>query len=69
MIDLVNNNIVARGRIQFDFNNEGLRYRNTIPRPRSEANLRRARERLESIKQKSAGESVLSELSPTDTPH
>src|SRR4051812_18692441 len=40
-----------RGRIQFDFSFNGIRYRPSIRRPPSEANLRRARERLESIKQ------------------
>ena len=40
-----------RGRIQFDFIFNGIRYRPTIKRPPSEANLRRARERLEAIKQ------------------
>ena len=39
-----------RGRIQFDFILDGIRYRPTIKRPPSEANLRRARERLEVIK-------------------
>jgi integrase len=39
-----------RGRIQFDFIFNGIRYRPSIKRPPSEANLRRARERLESIK-------------------
>jgi integrase len=39
------------GRIQFDFMFEGVRYRPSIRRPPSEANLRRARERLEAIKQ------------------
>jgi hypothetical protein len=39
------------GRIQFDFVFEGIRYRPTIRRPPSEANLRRARERIEVIKQ------------------
>jgi integrase len=39
------------GRIQFDFTYEGTRYRPTIPRPPSESNLRRARERLGAIKQ------------------
>lgn len=39
-----------RGRIQFDFRLDGIRYRPTIKRPPSEANLRRARERLEVIK-------------------
>jgi len=39
-----------RDRIRFDFMLEGIRYRPTIRRPPSEANLRRARERLESIK-------------------
>src|SRR3977135_1711052 len=38
------------GRIQFDFILNGIRYRPSIRRPPSEANLRRARERLESIK-------------------
>jgi integrase len=38
------------GRIQFDFMFEGIRYRPSIRRPPSEANLRRARERLEAIK-------------------
>jgi integrase len=37
-------------RIRFDFMLEGVRYRPTIRRPPSESNLRRARERLESIK-------------------
>ena len=40
----------ARGRIQFDFMFEGVRYRPSIRRPPSEANLRRARERLDEIK-------------------
>src|SRR5882757_3537118 len=39
-----------RGRIQFDFTVNGIRYRPSIRRPPSEANLRRARERLEAIK-------------------
>jgi integrase len=39
-----------RGRIQFDFTFDGIRYRPSIKRPPSEANLRRARERLEAIK-------------------
>jgi len=38
------------GRIQFDFMFEGVRYRPSIRRPPSEANLRRARERLDEIK-------------------
>src|SRR5262249_15398035 len=38
------------GRIQFDFVFDGTRYRPSIKRPPSEANLRRARERLEVIK-------------------
>jgi len=41
---------VSRGRIQFDFMFEGVRYRPSIQRPPSEANLRRARERPEQIK-------------------
>ena len=40
----------SRGRIQFDFIFNGTRYRPSIKRPPSEANLRRARERLEVIK-------------------
>ena len=40
----------SRGRIQFDFTFDGVRYRPSIKRPPSEANLRRARERLEDIK-------------------
>src|SRR5215469_14804119 len=39
-----------RGRIQFDFVLDGVRYRPSIKRPPSESNLRRARERLEVIK-------------------
>ena len=39
-----------RGRTQFDFIHNGVRYRPSIKRPPSEANLRRARERLEVIK-------------------
>lgn len=42
--------VAKRGRIQFDFHLEGVRYRPSIKRPPSEANLRRARERLEVIK-------------------
>src|SRR6266571_981114 len=34
----------GRGRIRFDFTLDGIRYRPTIKRPPSEANLRRARE-------------------------
>jgi hypothetical protein len=41
----------SRGWIQFDFTVNGTRYRPSIKRPPSEANLRRARERLEAIKQ------------------
>src|SRR5580693_7039836 len=41
---------LSRGRIQFDFMFEGVRYRPSIRRPPSEANLRRARERLDEIK-------------------
>jgi hypothetical protein len=37
--------------VQFDFMFKGVRYRPSIKRPPSEANLRRARERLEAIKQ------------------
>jgi integrase len=40
-----------RGRIRFDFTFNGIRYRPSINRPPSEANLRRARERLDTIKQ------------------
>jgi integrase len=39
-----------RDRIQFEFRIEGVRYRPSLKRPPSEANLRRARERLEVIK-------------------
>lgn len=39
-----------RGTIQFDFVLDGIRYRPSIKRPPSEANLRRARERLAVIK-------------------
>jgi len=39
-----------RGRIQFEFRVDGVRYRPSIKRPPSEANLRWARERLEAIK-------------------
>jgi hypothetical protein len=41
---------LSRGRIQFDFMFEGTRYRPSLRRPPSEANLRRARERLDEIK-------------------
>jgi hypothetical protein len=40
----------CHGRIQFDFIFNGIRYRPSIKRPPSEANLRLARERLEAIK-------------------
>jgi hypothetical protein len=43
------------GRIQFDFMFEGVRYRPSIRRPPSEANLRRARERLEAIERQIDG--------------
>ena len=46
--------VAPRGRIMFDFTIDGVRYRPTIRRPPSEANLRRARERLESIRQQIA---------------
>src|SRR5688572_9484731 len=39
------------GRIRFDVQFEGVRYRPTVKRPPSEANLRRARERLATINQ------------------
>ena len=39
------------GRIQFDFIIDGVRYRPSIKRPPSEGNLRRARERLQTIKE------------------
>ena len=39
-----------RATIQFNFVFDGIRYRPSIRRPPSEANLRRARERLEAIK-------------------
>ncbi len=39
-----------RGRIQFDFMFEGVRYRPSIRRPPSEATLRRAHERLDEVK-------------------
>lgn len=42
------------GRIQFDFMFDGIRYRPSIRRPPSEANLRRALERLDDIKQQIA---------------
>src|SRR4030095_4296845 len=44
--------VVARGRerIQFTFKFEGTRYRPTLLRAPTEANLRRAREELEGIK-------------------
>jgi hypothetical protein len=43
-----------RSRIQFDFKLAGIRYRPTLRRPPSEANLRLAREHLGSIKQQIA---------------
>jgi integrase len=43
-----------RGRIQFDFMLEGIRYRPTLRRPPSEANLRLAREHLQGLKQQIA---------------
>ena len=46
--------VAPRGRIMFEFKIDGVRYRPTIKRPPSEANLRRARERLESIRQQIA---------------
>jgi hypothetical protein len=46
-----------RSRIQFDFTFEGVRYRPSILRPPSEANLRRAHQRLNEIKR-----------SPTEVP-
>jgi Arm DNA-binding domain len=46
--------VAPRGRIMFDFTIDGVRYRPTIRRPPSETNLRRAHERLESIRQQIA---------------
>ena len=40
----------GRDRIQFDFEFEGVRYRPTLARIPTEANLRRARNQLEDIK-------------------
>ena len=40
----------GRDRIQFDFEFEGVRYRPTLARIPTEANLRRARKQLEDIK-------------------
>lgn len=44
----------GRARIQFEFKFEGVRYRPTLPRVPTEANLRRARLHLEVIKQRIA---------------
>ena len=48
----VTGGVRAKGsnRIQFDFKFEGVRYRPTLPRIPTEANLRRARKQLEDIK-------------------
>ena len=52
-------------RIQFDFMIEGVRYRPSIQRPPSEANLRKARERLNDIKREiEAGTFCFSEEFP-----
>jgi integrase len=40
---------VGHGRIQFTFKFEGMRYRPTLPKTPTEANLRRAREQLAGI--------------------
>lgn len=47
-----------RGRIQFDFILDGIRYRPSIKRPPPEADLRRARERLEVIKHRGCSQVV-----------
>ena len=48
----INKGVTAKGsdRIQFDFELEGVRYRPSVARIASEANLRRARKQLENIK-------------------
>jgi hypothetical protein len=49
-------------RIQFDFEFEGVRYRPTLKRSPTEANLKRARKQLQEIKQRiAAGTFVFSE--------
>jgi hypothetical protein len=44
--------IKDRNRIQFDFKFDGVRYRPTLLRTPTEANLRRARKHLAAIKQR-----------------
>jgi integrase len=46
--------IKDRNRIQFDFKFDGVRYRPTLLKTPTEANLRRAREHLAAIKQRIA---------------
>lgn len=52
----ISGGVTAKGqrRIQFDFMFEGARYRPTLLRTPSEANLRRARQQLEGMKQRIA---------------
>ena len=53
-------------RIQFDFAFDGVRYRPTLKRSPSEANLKRARKQLEAIKQRIAtGTFVFAEEFPS----
>jgi integrase len=55
------------GRIQFDFTFEGVRYRPSIQRPPSEANLRRAHQRLNDIRRQiEVGAFSLAEEFPDD---
>jgi len=56
---------LGRDRIQFDFEFDGVRYRPTLKRSPTEANLRRARKQLQEIKQRiAAGAFVFPEEFP-----
>jgi integrase len=59
--------VIALGsdRIQFDFEFDGVRYRPTLKRSPTEANLKRARKQLQEIKQRiAAGAFVFPEEFP-----
>ena len=58
-------NALGSNRIQFDFEFDGVRYRPTLKRSPTEANLKRARKQLEEIKQRiAAGTFVFAEEFP-----
>jgi integrase len=63
----IHGGVIALGsdRIQFDFEFDGVRYRPTLKRSPTEANLKRARKQVQEIKQRiDAGSFVFAEEFP-----